>query len=163
MSSTLNGAGTRTTIRSLPESDTARIVGGPSDRAPLNHTSSREADQAIPRAIDAFASVVLLRERSMTTSSPAPRTDGAAASKKAILSPVGETRIDQIEGAVDWPVLWQRVESLKAPLMVTVDIDHAEQLAHAAPFEPAIIRLETPNDEMAAAVWRRGHAGWART
>ena len=43
MSSSFNGAGTRSTIRSLPESDTARIVGGPSDRAPLNHTSHLRA------------------------------------------------------------------------------------------------------------------------
>jgi len=62
---------------------------------------------------------------------------------------------DRIEGAVDWPGLWQRVESLKAPLIVTVDIGHAEQLAHAAPFEPAMIQLEAPDDEMAVAVWHR--------
>ena len=96
MSPSFNGAGTRPTSRSLPASDTARIAGGPSDRAPVNHTASPRGDQASPRAIDA-SSAFFFRERSTTTTSPIAPAPGAFDSKNATRSPSGETRIDQMD------------------------------------------------------------------
>ena len=109
MSSSFNGAGALHEPL-LPESDTARIAGGPSDRAPLNHTSSPGGDQARAQSHQWLRQVVVLRERSTTTTSPGGYAWSARLEERNAIA-LGETRIDQIDLA---RAAWCRLET-RAP------------------------------------------------